>query len=375
MFYAFQLGHQPKISLAEIKTVFLSKKIDFTIETTQQNYLIIQTKKKLNSTELIKQLGGTIKICSEIKSDKNNFLKSIKEHLFNVQPEGKIQFSFPDKKMGLEIKKELKNNDRSARYIEPKNSATIIHNHLIEKKGDLNIIAKHLFMTEAVQQFEEMSQRDYDRPGIDDKSGMLPPKLAKIMINLALSQNIDYKKNLLDPFCGSGTILTEAAVMGYQNLYGSDISEKAITDTKKNLDWIIKNYNLKNIQYHLNQINVTKLSQSLDNNSLDLIITEPYLGKPLHGNESNIYLTKQSEELKNLYLQAFEQFQKILKPDGIIVIAIPQFKTKSDWIKIDCIDKIKNIGFEIIPFNNENYLLYHRPNQHLGRGIWRFKKI
>ena len=90
MFYAFQLGHQPKISLAEIKTVFLSKKIDFTIKTTQQNYLIIQTKKKLNSTELIKQLGGTIKICSEIKSDKNNFLKSIKEHLFNVQQKEKF---------------------------------------------------------------------------------------------------------------------------------------------------------------------------------------------------------------------------------------------------------------------------------------------
>ena len=52
------------------------------------------------------------------------------------------------------------------------------------------------------------------------------------MINLALSQNIDYK-NLLDPLRGSGTILTEAAVMGYQNLYGSDISRKAITDTKE----------------------------------------------------------------------------------------------------------------------------------------------
>lgn len=375
MYYAFQLGHQPKISLAEIKTVFLSRKIDFTIETNQQNYLIIQTKKELDSTELIKQLGGTIKICSEIKGNENNLLKSIVKHLSIVQPEGKIQFSFPDKKIGLEIKKELKNNGRSVRYVEPKNSATIIHNHLIEKQADLNIIAEHLFMTEAVQQFEEMSQRDYDRPGIDDKSGMLPPKLAKIMINLALLQNIDYKKNLLDPFCGSGTVLTEAAVMGYQNLYGSDISEKATTDTKKNLDWIIKNYNLKNTQYYLDQIDATKLSQSLDNNIVDLIVTEPYLGKPLHGNESEIYLTKQSEELKDLYIEAFKQFYQILKLDGIVIIAIPKFKTKNSWVKINCIKDIINIGFEIIPFEEDDHLLYHRPDQHLGREIWRFRKI
>ena len=375
MLYAFQLGHQPKISLAEIKTVFLSNKINYQIKNIDHNYLIIETKSTLDSEKLINQLGGTIKICREIPREKPSLVLSVVEHLTAVQPEGKIQFSFPDKKTGLEIKKELKNIGRSVRYIEPKNSATIIHNNLIEKKGDINILDKNIFVTEAVQQFEAMSQRDYDRPGIDDKSGMLPPKLAKIMINLGLSEKTNYDLALLDPFCGSGTVLTEAAVMGYKNLYGSDISEKAVEDTEKNLEWIINNYELETIDYKLDQVDATELAKFLDDEIIDIIATEPYLGKPLHGNESKSYLDNQSEELKNLYIQAFEQFHQILKPGGIVVIAIPQFKTKTGWIKIDCIEEIKNIGFEIIPFDDEDYLLYHRPDQHLGRGIWRFKKI
>lgn len=375
MLYAFQLGHQPQISLAEIKTVFLSNKINYQTKNIDHNYLIIETKNNLDSEKLINQLGGTIKICREVPKEKPSLVLSIVEHLTTVQPEGKIQFSFPDKKTGLEIKKELKNIDRSVRYVEPKNSATIIHNNLIEKKGDINVLDKNIFVTEAVQQFEAMSQRDYDRPGIDDKSGMLPPKLAKIMINLALSEKMDYKIALLDPFCGSGTVLTEAAVMGYKNLYGSDISEKAVEDTEKNLEWIINNYKLETIDYKLDQVDATELAKFLDDEIIDIIATEPYLGKPLHGNESKSYLNNQSEELKNLYIQTFEQFHQILKPNGIVVIAIPQFKTKTDWIKIDCIEEIKNIGFELIPFEDKDYLLYHRPDQHLGRGIWRFKKI
>lgn len=375
MLYAFQLGHQPQISLAEIKTVFLSNKINYQTKNIDHNYLIIETKNNLDSEKLINQLGGTIKICREVPKEKPSLVLSIVEHLTTVQPEGKIQFSFPDKKTGLEIKKELKNIDRSVRYVEPKNSATIIHNNLIEKKGDINVLDKNIFVTEAVQQFEAMSQRDYDRPGIDDKSGMLPPKLAKIMINLALSEKMDYKIALLDPFCGSGTVLTEAAVMGYKNLYGSDISEKAVEDTEKNLEWIINNYKLETIDYKLDQVDATELAKFLDDEIIDIIATEPYLGKPLHGNESKSYLNNQSEELKNLYIQTFEQFHQILKPNGIVVIAIPQFKTKTDWIKINCIEEIKNIGFEVIPFEDKDYLLYHRPDQHLGRGIWRFKKI
>jgi len=163
--------------------------------------------------------------------------------------------------------------------------------------------------------------------------------------------------------------------MGYKNLYGSDISEKAVSDTEKNLDWIISKYELEDISYKLDEVDARNISKFLDDNSIDVIATEPYLGKPLHGNESDVYLKNQSEELKKLYTDAFREFYQILKPEGIIIIAIPKFKTKNNWVEIDCIDDIVNLGFEVIPFEDEDYLLYHRPDQHLGREIWRFKKV
>jgi len=50
--------------------------------------------------------------------------------------------------------------------------------------------------TEAVQPYKQWSARDFGRPARDPKSGMLPPKLARLMINLS---GVDPKgKTILD---------------------------------------------------------------------------------------------------------------------------------------------------------------------------------
>ena len=51
---------------------------------------------------------------------------------------------------------------------------------------------------------------------------MLKPKLARLLVNLTGA-----KKQLLDPFCGTGSILIEAGVLGLKPL-GSDIDPKMI---------------------------------------------------------------------------------------------------------------------------------------------------
>jgi len=43
--------------------------------------------------------------------------------------------------------------------------------------------------TLVVQPFKDLSKRDFGRPARDDHSGMIPPKLAQMMINLARSNN------------------------------------------------------------------------------------------------------------------------------------------------------------------------------------------
>lgn len=367
MNYLFQLGHQPHISIAELKAVLLST---HNFINKDDKYIIAEMDKEIEAETLMNQLGGTIKIGKEIKQTGND-TKTIVSFLAKNN-DGKIHFSVPDKKMGITVKKELKSLGRSVRYVEPKNAATILHNNLIEKQGDFTVVDNKIFVTVALQPFEEMKKRDYSRPGSDEFSGMLPPKLSKIMINLA---KITPKQTLLDPFCGSGTVLTEALNMGYKNIIGSDISEKAVEDTKKNIEWLKDTNELTGVTYELYHNDATQLHNQINPSSVDAIVAEPYMGKPLRGNERVETLEKQASELSELYINAFKAFRRILKTEGVAVFIIPQFKHDNDWIKINCVEDIKEIGFELVPFGKDDSLLYHRPKQHLGRSIWRFRKI
>jgi len=371
--YLFFLGHQPHISAAEIAAGFSSSKIKYDVAKEKNNLMVISADKPIEPEEMIMRLGGTVKIAETIDQSGNN-QQDIINHLKLTQSEGKIQFALsgPDnKKISLGVKKELKKQGRNVRYVEIKNTATILHNNLIEKNGDFTIFGGDIFVTRAIQPIEDFSQRDFGRPESDSKSGMIPPKLAKIMINLAKIKN---DSAILDPFCGSGTILMEAAVAGFKNLIGSDVSSKAVQDTIKNIEWTENRFKIKDLRLKIFDCDIAKLDEKIKANSIDAIITEPYLGRPLRGNEEKYFLQKQADELSNLYVQAFEIFCQTLKMDGVIIFIIPSFRHKNEWVEINCVEKIKKIGFEPIPFEKTLSLQYWRQGQKLARNIWRFKK-
>lgn len=371
--YLFFLGVHPELSAAELKAVFSAENIDYKIITETKKNFVISTKSKINCSKIMDRLGGTIKIARAIEKDKNP-IHDIVNFLDETQKEGKIQFSITGagKQDALKIKKLLKEKGRSVRYIEIKNTASILHNNLVKKQGDLSILDGVVYVTEAVQQIAELSKRDFGRPGADSFSGMLPPKLSRMMLNLA---DAPFASKILDAFCGSGTVLTEAIAMGYKNILGSDISKKAIEDSEKNIQWIIKEKNIKNLKYELILSDAANLDNMIEKNSVQSIISEPYMGKPLHGNENKKNLTRQTEELAQIYIDSFKSFHKILRQDGSIIFIIPSFKAKDEWIKIDCLDEIKKIGFDIVPLSEKSpFLRYQREGQHLARDIWKIIK-
>ncbi|MBD3208810.1 methyltransferase domain-containing protein, partial [Candidatus Woesearchaeota archaeon] len=71
-------------------------------------------------------------------------------------------------------------------------------------------------------------RKNQNRPAPHPTS--MHPKLARAMVNLA-----GRTKNILDPFCGSGGILIEAALM-HKQATGIDIDPAMITRAKKNLE-------------------------------------------------------------------------------------------------------------------------------------------
>ena len=269
-----------------------------------------------------------------------------------------------------------------------------------------------LAKTCAVQEFEEYSERDYGRPRRDPKSGMLPPKLCKIMINISRAKPDDI---LLDPFCGSGTILQEAILLGFKNVIGCDISEKAVDDTKKNMEWLNNELRIRNHEsgifpspvpaaagapspaagrgnfqgedffssspspwtgegggeggIKVFQADVRELTKHIQR--ADVIVTEPYLGPALRGNETMVDINKIKTELERLYIDAFREFSKILEKDARIVIVMPVWKTQDAFIRMNIGKDIQNIGY--VNMNPEE-LLYGRSDQRVVREIVVWKR-
>src|SRR3989344_4901223 len=296
MQYFFCLGTNPTLSIAEITSV-LKESGSWQIANEQ---IFILENPDINAKELIRRLGGTIKIgVIEKEANKYQILKNFQKLLNLEQIQDKFKFGISHygkgklntRPLGMEVKKYLKENGKSARWViskEPTLSSVVVEqNKLVDKGIEFVLISnpsnpERVFIgrTLAVQPFKELSFRDFGRPARDDYSGMLPPKLAQIMINLA---GANFEDKILDPFCGSGTVIMEAMLMGYENIMGSDISEKAVNDTKKNTEWVKSNYQLKITDYELFKQSATELSKFFEQNYINAIITEPYLG-PQRGN-------------------------------------------------------------------------------------------
>ncbi len=393
MQYFFILGKNPILSKAEIEAVLATLEYRTKNIEHRNNILILEVEKELDVNWLNNRLGGTIKIGKILDTIEN--LEDFEDKFFDLVKfgQGKVFFGFSIYNLGqkasikhlvrklepvaMEIKRKLREEKNiSSRWVTSKelelSSVIVKKNKLLENGAEICFLAKDseiiVGQTIAVQPFEEFGARDYARPGRDDVSGMLPPKLARMMVNLAQAKN---DAVILDPFCGSGTILQEALLMGYKNLIGSDNSKKAIEDSKQNLDWLAEKYHLDISDIKLLDLSVESLDKEFAENSIDTIITEPYLGPALKGSEGIKQIDIIIKELDALYFSAFEQFKKILKPNGKIIIVFPIFQINNQSMRLAIFEKVQQLGFKVL---NIDDLIYWRPKQFIWRDILIFEK-
>ena len=404
--YSFILGHSPELSLVEIKSVLNFKNISFNIFDVDEKVLILEIDNELDVESLNYTLGGIIKIgkleffIDQLNNEKNlvsSFIEIIKR---NCGLENKIKFAFSiynsDQflqkfifKLSLAIKKNLKLEKISSRVVTSKEadlSAVIVEKeHLIVAGFDMQVLKikkrYYFFRTLAVQDFTRFNALDYDRPRVDSKSGMMPPKLAKIMLNL-----VDNKKVFLDPFCGSGTILLMAAELEFQKIIGSDISEKAVQDSQENIKWYQERFDKKIDNYIFRSDVKNLLEEGIEKDSIDSIVSEGYLGQPLRGNEDFTFIQNQISVLSDLYLESFKIFKSLLKNKGCVIITLPIFvidnssphsrSGKAGEKHLEIIKEIENIGFkEELLLEDAKSLIYKREKQKVYRNILKFIKI
>jgi tRNA G10 N-methylase Trm11 len=336
----------------------------------------------------IGQLGGSIKtgrIVGKKISNLSNLQGEITKILMESGFESKFSFGlsyYGKSKMnfgpiGIKIKRELQKSGLKPRLVLPKsdnrlNAASVKHNKLISSGREFIIIQNNdsmsLAITEGVQDIDDYSKRDYDKPCRDRKVGMLPPKLSQIMINLARPKP---QTLIVDPFCGSGGLLMEASLMGYESS-GSDISDNMINCSNENIEWFKENYpNFKSITVDA-AIDATK--KILPNKDY-VVVTEGFLGTNFLSNPTKNLVMEQVSELKDLYIRFFKNIldQKTL-PDSVCT-CFPFWKFNDGTVELNLIDEIANLGYTITEFKSvrRSILNYHREGQFTGRQIVVFK--
>jgi tRNA G10 N-methylase Trm11 len=368
----FVLGRETELSKAEIFTVLDRKGVDAEQIFGSREILILKLK---SYPELsIDQLGGTIKLFEILteKIEKADLKQFIKDNFVLGKTEQRVNFGISGYgrmekdfiyKVGKTLKNEMVNGGLKARFVTGKfkdlSSVIVTENKLLERGFEAILVEERgkffVGKTIAVQNYKAYSKRDYGRLARDEKSGMLPPKLAQIMINLA-----DVQKDgiIYDPFCGSGTILQEAILLGYQKVVGSDISPKAIEDTKTNLNWLFEKFP-KEIAIDVFESDILNPSKTIP---ADAIVSEGYLGEPIRRNVAKA--NADATILTDFYLRSLTNMARMLSANGRIVLAIPFFIIGKERVFLAVKDKVSLTGLKI----NNSYT-YSRPDSFVGRQI------
>ncbi len=336
----------------------------------------------------ISRLGGTIKIARRFEllkdADPKLIIESCIKQVLADSPQTKFNFGISSyentklniSKLGLSMKKELQSVGMKPRLVKGNedniNAASIKHNKLASSGYEFLIVASssgvHLARTIAAQDVDNYSKRDYDKPCRDSKVGMLPPKLSQMLINLTRP---DSDTRIVDPFCGSGSLLIEASLMGL-SAEGSDMSKKMIECTKANVEWFYSEYP-KSTPISVSDAADATLREYPK--SKYAVATEGYLGENFSSQPTQTQLNEQIERLKELYLNLFKHLQNQATTPSAVCVCIPFWHVNSHKIEIDIIDDIVNLGYTKSEFKSvrSESLEYHREGQYTGRQILIFR--
>jgi len=348
--------------------------------------------------QLQDRLGGTIKIVWMLDEVASNKIHTWLAPQLTAASKGRwtlgvsfLQGKGPAEKYGLETKRLLKEQGLGMRYVPLKDatgsSASLWHNHLLlapfdpEKPGiELNIANGHqgylLGFTLTAQNITAYTQRDFGIPEADAVSGMLPPKLAQTMLNLALAGKKPEEVLVYDPFCGNGRVLVEYAEMGGK-AFGSDLMAEKVAASQRNLEWMFQNeaaaIRPEDLVWTMDATSPEAPTTFLTKKGKDIrpfvIVAEPYLGRPLRGPLRAHEIDDWVKPLERLYMDFLATWMKQARADKprSIILIFPEAKVQQGRpisLFANLFDRLGKLGYSA-----ERLSHYARPDAVVGRDI------
>lgn len=376
------LGRQPSLGLAELERLYgadVLHPVDPQITVLDVDPADMQ----------FNRLGGTVKLAKVLSRLDTNAWPQVLRHiakaipdLVDDIPEGKIRLGLnvyglrmtvnEVNRAGLEIKKVVKKAGRSVRVVPNTtlelNSAQTLHNQLTGPTGLEFVLVKDgsgtlLAQVIAVQDINAYAARDQARPKRDARVGMLPPKLAQIIVNLSGAQA---GQTVLDPFCGTGVVLQESLLMG-ANACGSDLEQRMIDFSQVNLDWLKQKYtDLGDFNLEVGDACTHQWTKPYDT-----VAGETYLGRPFSAEPPTDVLGQVVRDVDIIHRKFLKNIAQQAPTGLTLCLAVPAWKTKYGFTHLPTLDSLEELGYTRMSFvhvRNED-LIYHREDQFVGREL------
>lgn len=386
------LGRQPALGLAELESLFGAGHV------TQLSSQVAGLTIAPGDVDF-GRLGGSTRLGRVLAEIPGTNWTTVEKYIANLVPEyerqlpeGKLQlgistygFDITPAKLtatGLTLKKRIRASGRSVRLVPNNgpelNTAQVLHNHLTGptgwellfiRQGDRTILAQ----TIAVQDIDSYTLRDRGRPKRDARVGMLPPKLAQIIINLATGQaDMTSRPTVLDPFCGTGVVLIEASLMGF-SAYGSDIDPRMVAYSQENLQWLhARPAYAAQLHASVAPVELGDATEHSWSPTPQFVAGETYLGRPFTVLPDEQTLGQNMADVNTILTKFLRNIYGQLAPGTRLCLGIPAWKTRSNRFKhLPLIDQISDLGYNRLRFEHvrDDELLYYREDQIVAREL------
>jgi len=403
------LGRQPALGIAELESLYGAD----SVQPFGDSACFVE--KEACAIDF-KRLGGSVRLATILLKLPSTKWHDIEKFIVAAAPqhaakvEGKLSFGIsvyglnvPPKQIAhtaLLMKKSIKASGKSVRMVPHKNatlgSAVVLYNKLTRSDNwELLIVSDgktaYLAQTNFIQDIDAYSARDQARPKRDAKVGMLPPKLAQIIINLSVGKldglenedcrlekttnksspilNPQSPVRILDPFCGTGVLLQEAMLMDY-DIYGSDVEPRMVEYSIANLKWLDGLY--PNVgDYRRIEIGDATSHHWNKPENITIVACETYLGQPLSSLPNSEHLSKIIYEVNLLHHKFLENIGNQIKPGTRLCLAVPTWRGKHEFLHLPTLDHLTEIGYTRNKYKHvsDEDLIYHREGQVVGREL------
>lgn len=419
--YMSLLGRQPELSLAELEQTFGN---------VIQHSNIAATFEAADTPD-VQRLGGSVKLGEVVAEfDMMDWQKLSKKiaHYYSDRLsgfDGKVTIGISVygrdvaprdvQRTGLVLKSSLKKHGVSMRLIPNDgpalSTATSHHNKLGLSPNKIEILVAYgndgVVIAESLgtQNITALAARDQARPKTDAFVGMLPPKLALMMINLSgitressgaridsgpssgtqpeqsmarSASDVDsgeYRDDtlrILDPFCGTGVVLQEAALLGFDT-YGTDLSEKMVDYSTANMDWLSNKFNIGTVT-----VEAGDATEHTWQAPINAVIAETYLGQPFSAPPSADKLDKVVKIVDTITGKFLSNIHDQLEPGTPLCLAVPAWRSATGWFTyLPVIKKLESLGYEWQQLDtvDSTKLTYFREDQVVARQLLLLRRL